>query len=513
VATVNLDALIPREDFEVQGHNISQQLVNTLTATGLNKGEFFYSSLRKPDFQRETADWDKIKIKDFINSFLDGDLIPSIILWNAGHYTFVIDGAHRLSALIAWVNDDYGDGILSQEFFNNEIDPEQKAIAEQTRRLIEKDIGSYKGFMEAVRNPSEANQEKLNKAQKLGFLSVHLQWVQGDAEKAENSFFKINEKSTPISDTEKALLKSRKKPYALASRAIMRAGTGHKYWSHFSQKIKEDIVTIAKEINESLFTPDTKTPIKTLDLPLAGKNYSSKTLPLIFDLVKLSNNVLKGEINNDTDGKTTTKYLRRTNKVIRRFTTTHPSSLGLHPAIYFYSEQGRYQPTAFMAWIEIIKEYENKKQFNSFTDIREKFENYILKRKNITNQVTGKYGSGLKGYKQLKELYIFIIDAIKDGNITLDSIDNCINKNEKFQFLKLSDFGEKSKNSTFSSNSKSEVFLRNAIKNAPKCKICGGFVHVNSISIDHIKRKQDGGLGNADNGQLTHPYCNTTYKN
>ena len=71
MATVNLDALIPREDFEVQGHNISQQLVNTLTATGLNKGEFFYSSLRKPDFQRETADWDKIKIKDFINSFLD----------------------------------------------------------------------------------------------------------------------------------------------------------------------------------------------------------------------------------------------------------------------------------------------------------------------------------------------------------------------------------------------------------------------------------------------------------
>ncbi|WP_372726522.1 HNH endonuclease [Nostoc sp. C057] len=32
-------------------------------------------------------------------------------------------------------------------------------------------------------------------------------------------------------------------------------------------------------------------------------------------------------------------------------------------------------------------------------------------------------------------------------------------------------------------------------------------------SIDHIKRKADGGLGTLENAQLTHPYCNTTYKN
>jgi len=44
-------------------------------------------------------------------------LIPAIILWNSGRYIFTIDGAHRLSALIAWVLDDYGDGIISQTFF------------------------------------------------------------------------------------------------------------------------------------------------------------------------------------------------------------------------------------------------------------------------------------------------------------------------------------------------------------------------------------------------------------
>ena len=511
MAKVNLDALIPRDDFEVQGSSISQQFVNALTSGGLVKGEFFYSSLRKPDFQRETADWDKIKIKDFINSFLDGDLIPSIILWNAGQYTFVIDGAHRLSALIAWVNNDYGDGFISQEFFNHDIDPEQKLIAEQTRRLINKDIGSYEGFIEAVKNPSEADEEKLKKAQKLGFLSVHLQWVQGDSEKAENSFFKINEKSIPISETEKALLKARKKPYAMASRAIMRSGTGHKYWSKFSKKIRGDIVKIAKEINESLFTPETTGPIKTLDLALAGKNYSSRTLPLIFDLVKLSNNALKITVNDDKDGANTLKYLRKTNKIVRRFTTTHASSLGLHPALYFYSEKGRYQPTAFLAWIEIIKELEAKKQFNKFTDIREIFEEYIFKRKNISNQVTTKYGSGLKGYIHLKNIYLYIIKNILGGTTKKSDIDSVITIS--YPYLKLSDFGEKPKTKDFSSKSKSEVFLRDATKNASKCKICGGLIHINSITIDHIKRKEDGGLGNADNGQLTHPYCNTTYKN
>lgn len=511
MATVNLDALIPREDFEILGNSISQQLVNTLTAGGLIKGEFFYSALRKPDFQRETADWDKNKIKDFISSFIDGDLIPSIILWNAGQYTFVIDGAHRLSALIAWVNDDYGDGFISQSFFSHEIDPEQKLIAEQTRRLVNKEIGSYKGFIDSVQNPSEANQEKLSKAQKLGFLSVHLQWVQGDAEKAENSFFKINEKSTPISETEKSLLKARKKAFAMASRAIMRSGTGHKYWAQFSQKNRDEIVKIAKEINESLFTPEQKNPIKTLDLPLAGKNYSSRTLALIFDLVKLSNDILKDEDTIDTDGTLTIRYLRKVNKIIRRFTTTHASSLGLHPAVYFYSEKGRYQPTAFLAWIEIIKSFEKTRSFIEYTDARSLFEEYVIKRKNITNQVTLKYGSALKGYKQLKDVYLYILDEIKKGNKSVESIDSLLSN--KFSYLNLSDFGEETKSDKFSTNEKSKVYLKDAIANAPKCKICQGLVHVNSISIDHVTRKQDGGLGVASNGQLTHPFCNTTYKN
>ena len=66
---------------------------------------------------------------------------------------------------------------------------------------------------------------------------------------------------------------------------------------------------------------------------------------------------------------------------------------------------------------------------------------------------------------------------------------------------------------SFSKNVKSEIFLRTALQSAPKCKICNGLLHQKSISIDHIIRKEDGGTGSIDNAQLTHPYCNTTYKN
>jgi hypothetical protein len=65
----------------------------------------------------------------------------------------------------------------------------------------------------------------------------------------------------------------------------------------------------------------------------------------------------------------------------------------------------------------------------------------------------------------------------------------------------------------FSSDVKSAVYIREVLQSAPRCNICKGFIHKNSISIDHIQRKQDGGMGAVENGQLTHPYCNTGYKN
>ena len=57
----------------------------------------------------------------FVASFLDNEVIPSLILWKAPAYMFVIDGGHRLSALRAWMEDDYGDKAISLAFYGGEI--------------------------------------------------------------------------------------------------------------------------------------------------------------------------------------------------------------------------------------------------------------------------------------------------------------------------------------------------------------------------------------------------------
>ncbi|MGR6842491.1 HNH endonuclease [Acinetobacter baumannii] len=257
-----------------------------------------------------------------------------------------------------------------------------------------------------------------------------------------------------------------------------------------------------------MFTPTLNTPIKTLDLPLAGKNYSSSSLALIFDVVKIANNInLNDEIPDDTTGNVTVKYLENTWKVIKRLTTMDPGSLGLHPALYFYSEKGRYQPTTLMAWMEIIKSMEEKNTFKTFTEQRSKIEDVLFKYKNLTNQVSNKYGSGLKSYKYLIDLYNLFIDNYHD----IENLEKLIRKN--YPYLNLEYKGDSITSSTFSSNAKSETFISQVLPTSKKCSICKAYIHVNSITIDHVIRKEDGGLGAPTNGALAHPYCNTTYKN
>jgi hypothetical protein len=121
--TVNLDAMIKREDLDVTDNEPAQVTIGTELKLGeLEQRSTTYNILRKPDFQRETANWEPEKIADLITCFLDGDLIPSVIVWrsNRSGKLFVIDGAHRLSALIAWINDDFGDsGVSSPSYSSN----------------------------------------------------------------------------------------------------------------------------------------------------------------------------------------------------------------------------------------------------------------------------------------------------------------------------------------------------------------------------------------------------------
>lgn len=516
MAKVNLDAIIPREDFEVEENATPGKKKETLSIEDIKSDSFFFSNVRKPDFQRETNEWDSKKIADFIESFLDGDLIPAIILWRStGGYLFVIDGSHRLSSLAAWINDDYGDGPISKQFYDGIIPDEQIEIAEETRKLIRKRIGSYSDFKLALTNPEKVSPEIQRKAKNLAALAIQLQWVDGGANKAENSFFKINQQAAPIDKTELVLLEARKKPNCIAARAIIRSGKGHKYWSNFSKENQTTIQELAKEINSVLFAPKLETPIKTLDIPVGGKNYSAQTLPLILEFINIVNNIptdFKESLEDDLTGHETVNILKQTRRIAWRINSNHPSSLGLHPVVYFYSQDGRHKVASFYATLAFVKELEEKNKLKEFSLVRPQFENILLQNDPLIQQINRKYRSAIASYSQIKDFYFAIIELLQKGVNENEVITQLI-KTSKFNYLTLTIEQNEITTNKFSTERKSAVYIKEALANAPKCKICGGYIHRNSISIDHIERKQDGGLGTIDNGQITHPFCNTTLKN
>lgn len=515
MAKVNLDAIIPREDFEVVGSQNSTNLFNSISISNFTGG-FFYPFLRKPDFQRETNEWDAKKIAEFIESFINGELIPAIILWrnNSGLY-FVIDGAHRLSALISWIKDDYGDGEISQKLFGDSLNEEFKIIAEKTRKLVNKRIGKYQSIIDA---PMEENPDAdlVQKAKSLGAYSIQVQWVDGDAKKAEKSFFKINQQPSKIDPTELKILESRKKGNCIAARAIIRGGQGHKYWSDFSAEIQAEIQKTSKEIHNIIYNPTLKTPVKTLDIPIGGKLASAQSLPLILEFVNMSNSIspnFSTELEDDLNGSETLRYLKNVRKLAWRLNSVHPSSLGLHPIVYFYSIEGKHKPASFYFTLAFIKELERKNKYKDFTKIRERFEEFLLGYEYIVQQISRKYRSAFKAIPHVVDFYFLITQYLLTGETVKRSVEKII-LIEKYEYLTLqSPLENKEIFSNFTTDSKSEVFIKEALKNGLRCNICNGFIHKNSITIDHIDRKEDGGKGIAENGQIAHPYCNTTYKN
>ena len=511
---VNIDAIIPREDFEVEENQSPGKKKETISIEDIKSDSFFFINVRKPDFQRETNEWDENKVVQFIQSFIEGDLIPAIILWrSSGGYLFVIDGSHRLSSLASWVNDDYGDGEITKMFYDGLIPDEQLDIADKTRKLIHSTIGPYKDYKLALTHPDKVRPTIVENARNLGALAIQLQWVEGDSSKAENSFFKINQQAAPIDKTELKLLTTRRHPNSIAARAIIRSGKGHKYWSKFDEKNQQNIQELAENINNILFNPKLDTPIKTLDIPIGGKQYAAQTLPLILDFINISNNIdSKIELADDKIGDETIKLLKQTLKIARLVNSNHASSLGLHPVIYFYSKDGRHKIALFYAIIDFVMKLQQKNKLNDFVKTRVGIENIIWNYDYLIQQINRKYRSALSSYSHISKFLLESVNLLKTGLNELQVIQELIKKD--FNYLTIEKIElEETSSKDFNTNRKSAIYIKDAIEKAPRCNICNGLIHRNSISIDHVNRKEDGGLGTIDNGQITHPYCNTGFKN
>lgn len=515
---VNLDALIKRADFGIETFDEdSYETFNTISVRDFVGGALLSPNLRKPDFQRETNHWSPDQILSLLQSFVNGDLVPSVILWKSPTFIFVIDGGHRLSAIKAWVEDDYGDGALSYEYFNHEIPKEQKKLADKTRRLINHHIGSYKQI--TLKNEmTDLSSEERKKINKIISRSLQVQWVNGDADKAEQSFFKINTQGTPLDSIEELLLKNRKKPIPISARAIIRAGTGNKYWSKFENDKISQIEEFSKELYKTFFEPEIKTPIKTLDLPLGGSTGIRVALKILIDLLEIVNKDNQGnfksleEYDDDIDGSLTVDILKKTMNLAKRITGNDKGSLGLHPAIYFYGPTGRHSIPMFLAIMELFVEklLNNDKQFfKKFSYQREFLEKILANKKDLISSILQKHRSPDR-VPAFKEFINDLVLKVDKNQIINDEFLVKIAKLEGK--IVLGDVY--SKNTTFSNDIKSQSFIQVALASALKCPICNGYLDPGkSMSYDHIVRKSENGPGSIENCQLTHPYCNQSIKN
>ncbi len=512
---VNLDAMIPREDFGRQGDVYDLDLFRDFPIANLATESPILKLLRKPDFQRETNHWTPDQVATFVASFLDNEVIPSLILWKSTTFIFVIDGGHRLSALRAWMEDDYGYGPLSRNFYNGEITDEQKRVAKRIRKKIENEIGRFSTLRSLVE--SKENDLASRRAKRLFTRTLTLQWVQGNADVAETSFFKINSQGTPLDETEEMLIRNRRKPIAISARAILRAGTGHKYWSGFSEQTRSEIEALAADFYDLLFEPEAQQPIKTLDIPLGGSVSPVDALSLLIAFLTIAGSreqkpKLITEYGDDLTGDATIGMLQKSLEVLNRITGNSPASLGLHPAVYFYNERGKFSQFLFLGMTTLItskiREHDGA-FFKIFTRGRSKLEAFLIENKSLLGIILQNMSKSQRVSK-MADLFQFLISQASAGvDVTPEAAMSHIGVSGR-----IFDVNTGEAASHVSDDTKSTVFMRDAITTALKCPECGGLLHpAKSISYDHKLRAKDGGTGSADNIQMMHHYCNSAMKN
>jgi hypothetical protein len=302
------------------------------------------------------------------------------------------------------------------------------------------------------------------------------------------------------------------------------APTGTKYWESFSKEGQEEIVKIGKSVYSALYIPPLQSPPRTEELPVAGHGYGSQTLPLIFDLVNIAN---KFPVEDASQNKRkylvpqghakpeetpTLQAMRSTLHLVHRMTTTDPSSLGLHPAVYFYAANYRHQPTSVLSVAKFIQDMTDRNLFLEFTRHRAKFEEFLVKHKMFINQLTVKHGSMAKGFSQICGYYWFIFERIQSGR-SEEEIETDLSGSEKYQTLVKERPTLSKKPKAFSQDAKNVKLMNDVLDTAFVCNLCGARIDKKSMHLDHIVEKSKGGVANIENGQWLHPYCDSTAKN
>jgi hypothetical protein len=286
------------------------------------------------------------------------------------------------------------------------------------------------------------------------------------------------------------------------------------YWSGFDEDMREKVEETAQDMYEALFEPELTVPVKTLNIPIGGPYSSHNALDLLMDFIEVVEGAFGHEKtieeeSDDTDGTLTVDVLGRCLKTARRIVGVDAPSLGLDPVVYFYSQTGRFNRDIFLAVVEIFAtaEHKNDKTFYfKFTDVRQKLEAFFIAHKALLTQLNIATHS-----KQRRGMWVKVVHTMIDRLAAGEDVTpEFVMGTAGF----IGDVLSKKKISTsISDEVKSSVYIKKALENPILCPVCKGVLSPKSVSYDHKHPKSQGGKGDEENVQLTHPFCNTGYKN
>lgn len=510
----------------------------------------WFEKLKKPDFQRETNAWTPYQCKEFIESVFLGQIIPSIILWKSPEtsMTYILDGAHRLSVIRAWMTNDWGDkaGIYYERRDIDQI----KVIATDVRNLINASVGSFDDFRNSynelqrlIKESKAPKKEMSDKAFKQASFysevigsnsSLYAQWETGDYNSAEQSFLRINRQGQPLDPWEATLIEYRKGSYSRTIMHIANGGENGHFWpnENLNDNQKETVskfAGISKLIYEKLFVPSFNLPIRELTVPiLVAPAYFQKhvylleLIPLLVwnaidpeyeDQIKL----LKEDYQSSTEeviNNANAIFQTLNSKLAHLASNSNDSlSLSLVPLIYWYNHRGQFVRSllyGFIYWIFSGTEKEIKNRKIIFSAYRDKVEYILFEYKQEIAALAALSGAGLKATRSIALFFDQLLLFLSENkNLNL----NDIILDEKVLQLTLQKRKDKSSakpGRNFTKRDQSQSNIIELFESSIRCHICGGIVNLKfgGIQYDHVKEYKMVKETDPQNMRPTHPFCN-----
>lgn len=562
-AKVYLDHLLDRENLR---YRRSEELVTDYPQdkqTTLRLGDLTGERgkyIRKPDFQRATWAWNPEECVSLLESIVNYQVVPSIIMWTSPQngYDYILDGGHRVSVVLAWLKDDWGEKYGAEHI---DEDEQRNAILEasrEVRRLVRARVGDIQTYKAAEDALARAVRERKSPGEVLddatfqrglfyqsllkGDISFHILWVKGDYKNAEQSFLKINKSGRQLTDWETMLVENRNSSFARSVMSISSGSTAPHYWPDefpgstdaFNATLKQkaaEIIESVRHIQTATFQPPYTLPIQRIQLPLMVASIPDRPR-FIAELLTITEGFRGQEpetqalLKKNPDAEPSEivqegwKIVRKANEILDHLIgpSNQPKSLGVVPALYFYTDAGRYVRSllyGFVYWMFLGNEDDILNRKRLFCAYRAAFEEIIKANKaDIIGTLSRRTGSGPEVTVQTAHFYNDALQALISHKGDVYSEHFLIAYNElmnKFttESSQMSGSQRRLTGRVFTEKQKSSAVLGRLLAKPITCDICGGMLDLEQgVQHDHFVQWSDGGATMSSNQRVAHPFCN-----